>query len=299
MRHVVHFSGGVTSWGAARRVVDRFGAADTVLLFADTLMEDQDVYRFVVEAGADVYGVALADVSGLAARALSLSEDPASRARELVDLRCDAMCVLPSLRWIADGRDPWQVFEGERYIGNTRADPCSRILKRELLDRWGRETGSPDDVHYVGLDWTEPHRVERFRDAMAARGVTVAAPMAEAPYVSKADLCANVRRRGFEPPRLYALGFPHANCGGFCVKAGHAQFRRLLEVFPDRYREHERREERLREALGKDVTVLRDRRGGKQLPLTMRAFRGRVEANESIDLFDWGGCGCAVDEAGA
>lgn len=130
---------------------------------------------------------------------------------------------------------------------------------------------------------------------MSEKGFAVEAPMTEAPYLTKDQLCAEVRRRGFEPPRLYALGFPHANCGGFCVKAGQAHFKRFLEVFPERYAAHEAKEEALRAALGKDASVMRDRRRGKSLPLTMRAFRERVEANETIDLFDWGGCGCAVD----
>jgi hypothetical protein len=259
MRHIVHFSGGITSWAAARRVVDRHGVERVVLLFADTLIEDEDVYRFLADASRDL--------------------------------------GIPLTR-IADGREPWQVFEDERFIGNSSKDPCSKILKRKLLDRWGRETAEPGDIHYIGLDWTEPHRVERFTAAMGKKGFTVEAPMTEAPYLTKSQLCDEVRRRGFEPPRLYAMGFPHANCGGFCVKAGQAQFKRLLEVFPERFAHHEAAEEKLRSLLGKDVSIMRDRRRGKSLPLTMRDFRERVQRNETIDLFDWGGCGCAVDIEG-
>lgn len=160
MKHVVHFGGGVTSWAAARRVVDRHGPTDVVLLFADTKREDDDMPRFLAD--------------------------------------CERDLGVPFTR-IADGRDIWQVFEDERYIGNSRADPCSKILKRELLDRWAREHCAPEDVHYVGLDWTEPHRVERFTAAMAAKGVKVECPLTEAPYLTKADWCAEVRRRGFEP----------------------------------------------------------------------------------------------------
>jgi hypothetical protein len=253
--HVVRMSGGLTSWGAARRVVDAHGTAGVVLLFADTRIEDEDLYRFLADCARDL--------------------------------------GLPITR-IADGRTPWEVFRDERYLGNTRADPCSKILKRELLDRWTAQN-APGATHYVGLDWTEQHRVDRFKAAMHAQGVAVAAPLCEPPYVTKSDLAAEVRRRGFEPPRLYALGFPHNNCGGFCVKAGQSQFRLLLKALPERYAHHEAQEEALRAHLGKDVAIMRDRRGGKPLPLTMRAFRERVQQNESIDLFDWGGCGCAVD----
>jgi hypothetical protein len=39
-----------------------------------------------------------------------------------------------------------------------------------------------------------------------------------------------------------------------------------------------------------------DRRGdGKKKPLPMRVLRERIEAGESFDRHDWGGCGCALD----
>jgi 3'-phosphoadenosine 5'-phosphosulfate sulfotransferase (PAPS reductase)/FAD synthetase len=50
------FSGGVGSWAAARRVVEKHGTEDLVLLFADTLIEDEDTYRFLREAAANVGG---------------------------------------------------------------------------------------------------------------------------------------------------------------------------------------------------------------------------------------------------
>ena len=70
-------------------------------------------------------------------------------------------------------------------------------------------------------------------------------------------------------------------------------------MLPDVYRRHEAEEEKLRHRLGKDVAILRDRRGGKTRPLPMREFRERIEAGGQCDLFDWGGCGCfGEDEEG-
>lgn len=107
---------------------------------------------------------------------------------------------------------------------------------------------------------------------------------------------------GIKPPRLYAFGFPHNNCGGFCVKAGFAQFALLLRTMPERYAFHERKEEETRQILKAkncsswDFSVLSDRRGdGKKKTLTLRQFRKRIEAGESFDRNDWGGCGCALD----
>ena len=53
---VVMLSGGAGSWGAARRVVDRHGREGLTLLFADTLIEDDDLYRFLLEATANLTG---------------------------------------------------------------------------------------------------------------------------------------------------------------------------------------------------------------------------------------------------
>jgi hypothetical protein len=64
---------------------------------------------------------------------------------------------------------------------------------------------------------------------------------------------------------------------------------------PDRYAQHEREEEALRSYLGKDVAVMRDRRGGQSRPMTMKEFRERIEAGAVHDRHDWGGCGCAID----
>lgn len=166
MNHVVHFSGGITSWGAARRVVDRHGLYSTWLLFADTLIEDNDVYRFLIEAAGDLHGADWMRTSDLRAQALALPPitEMGDRREALRRLSVATMGRLHRVRWIADGRDPWQVFADERFIGNTKVDPCSKILKRELLDRWGRENAQ-HDIHYVGLDWTEPHRVGGSRPA--------------------------------------------------------------------------------------------------------------------------------------
>lgn len=247
--HVVSFSGGVGSYMAAKRA-----PADAVLLFADTLIEDEDLYRF------------LDDASERLGR-------PITR--------------------VADGRNPWEVFRDVRFIGNSRVDPCSRMLKRELLRRWIKEHCDPKTTTvYLGIDWTEMHRMAGAAKRWAPWKVE--APMCDRPYLSKPQMLDELRADGLEVPRLYKLGAVHNNCGGFCIKAGHAQFAWLLREMPERYRWHEEQEEALRAELG-DVAVLRDRRGGEVRPLTMRALRERIEAGGQIDLLDWGGCGCAVD----
>ncbi|KUN34809.1 hypothetical protein AQJ30_27435 [Streptomyces longwoodensis] len=73
---------------------------------------------------------------------------------------------------------------------------------------------------------------------------------------------------------------------------------RLLEVFPERYARAEAAEAKMRRLLGKDVSILRDRRGGATKPLTLAALRRRIEEQpDQLDLFDEGGCGCFTELA--
>ena len=266
-KHIILFSGGVGSWMAAQRVKKEFGPENMILLFTDTMIEDKDLYRFLEEA-ADNIGAPLVRV--------------------------------------ADGRTPWSVFHKQRMMANTRADPCSRILKRELGDKWIESRFTPSEcVVYVGIDWSEINRFEGGKKTKT--GVTLGlrrrklpyiyeAPMIKPPYMSKRGMLDELILIGIKPPRLYAMGFPHNNCGGFCVKAGQAHFKLLLENFPERYNYHEKMEERFRQYVGKDVSILRDRRGGPVKPLTLRQHRENIEAAAPIDELDFGGCGCYVDD---
>lgn len=97
MKYVMSFSGGLCSWFAARRLVEWHGRKNIVLLFADTLIEHYDLYRFMNDASEDL-GVPITRIS-----------------KDIT---------------------PWDVFFKHRMMGNTIVDMCSRELKREFLDSW-------------------------------------------------------------------------------------------------------------------------------------------------------------------
>lgn len=235
-----------------------------VLLFADTLIEDPTLYDFV-EAAADNVGA-------------------------------------PLVR-IADGRTPHEVFRDVKYMGNARVDPCSKHLKRDLLDRWRvANCSEAETTYYVGIDWTEKHRIEKLAKRIAPWRCE--APMTNVPYLSKADMIAWAKSEGLTPCKLYDEGFPHANCGGTCCKAGIAQWELLFRTHPDRFAVWEANEQWMLENVSPDAYMLRDRRGGTTTALTLKALRERIEKHErenpslpclSFDeAMDWGGCGCAV-----
>lgn len=250
---VVMFSGGATSWAAGKRAVAAYGRDHTRLLFSDTLIEDEDLYRFLPEAAANIGA--------------------------------------PFVR-IAEGRTPWQVFFAERFLANSLVDPCSRILKRQMLDRWLETNCDPADTVLVyGFDWSEGHRLKRMVDYGGPWQRT--APLLERPWLLKRQVVDLLRAEGIRPPRLYELGFQHNNCGGACVKAGQASWALLLRHFPDRYLFWEQKEQEFRETVSKNVAILTDRSGdGKKKPLTLRAFRERIQSGGQYDMFDHGACGC-------
>jgi len=256
MKRVVMFSGGIGSWAAARRVADEHGTADMTLLFADTLIEDLDLYRFLDQAAANIGA--------------------------------------PLVR-LCDGRTPFQVFRDERFFGNSRVDPCSKILKRKLLDKWRNEHCSPaDTVIYLGLDWSEKHRLNRLLERV--KTWRYEAPLADRPTISKAGMLKWAESYGIEPPALYGLGFPHNNCGGACVKAGKAHWRHLLRTLPEVFAKWEHEEREFIAWIGKKTTILRNMNGS---PLTLEEFRIREERQAVLVRDDseeeWGGCGCAIE----
>lgn len=252
---VVMFSGGLGSWAAARRVAATHGTERLTLLFTDTLVEDPDLYRFLKEAASNIGG-------------------------ELVRLQ--------------EGRTIWEVFRDERFLGNHRVDPCSKILKRELADRWLKENRDPSTtVVYVGIDWSESHRYERLRERR--KPWIYEAPLCDAPYLTKTDILRDLASTGIRPPRLYGLGFSHNNCGGGCVKAGIGHFAHLYKTLPDVFAVWEREEDALRQYLGGNVSILTDRTGGERKPLPLSALRQRLDRGGQVDMFEIGGCGCFSD----
>lgn len=258
---VVQFSTGLGSAEVARRAIEQHGADQVVLLTADTRVEDADNWRFAHEFVEQLGG----------------------------GVRWEILC---------DGRTPMQVGRDHRAVPSDRMAICSRVLKRELLRKWIDANCDPaTDVIALGYDWTEPKRLTAALPHWAP--FTVICPMMDEPLTEKLalyDYWNDVL--GIKPPRLYDLGFPHANCGGACVRSGQAAWAMTLDKLPEVYAEWEREEETTMVMLGKKVTILTDRtkealasNGGKRRPLSLQEFRLRLQAGGAHDG-DMGACGC-------
>jgi hypothetical protein len=236
---VVQYSGGIASWTVAQRVAARYGTDDLVLLFANTQIEDDDLYTFM-RAGADQLGAPLVEV--------------------------------------ADGRTPWQVFEDRQLLGNSRLAPCSYHLKILPCRNWLTAHADPaDTVLYIGVDPSAQDRKRAPAIERGWAPWRVEFPLLDEPELTKDDMLAEARALGLTPPEAYSKGWLHANCGQRCVRGGQKHWLRTLRYYPDRFADYENREQEFRRALGKDVAILKERSGGVTRPLPLAELRRRHE----------------------
>lgn len=258
--YVVLLSGGITSWAAAKRIAETHGTDRMTLLFADTGMEDEECYQFVHEGSENI----------------------------------GAPLVI-----IKEGRTPWELFRDQKMIGTSKADICSRILKRDPLDKWRNANCNPETTKMVvGILWDESHRIDRLQEL--CKPWQYIAPLCDKPWISKAQCIEWAKQEGLHIPRLYDLGFAHNNCGGFCIKAGRAAFANLLRRMPERYAWHEQQEQETRAWQAENGVqmghVLYKDRNGTRERITLKDFREELESHgdEFEGANEWGGCGCAL-----
>lgn len=90
--------------------------------------------------------------------------------------------------------------------------PCTVSLKKEARQQW--EIRNKVDWHVLGFGYEEKHRHERF--ILTERSNVL--PVLIDAKLTRQDCFDIIVRAGIEPPRVYAMGYPNANCIG-CVKA--------------------------------------------------------------------------------
>ena len=255
VKHIVSFSGGLGSFSTAADVIGRYGTEDTVLVFCDTMIEHPDLYRFLYEA-ADKLGAQLV--------------------------------------YLADGRDPWQVFHDRKYQGNTRLAHCTTELKGKVFKNWLLSNYKPEEcVLYLGFSVGEEHRLKTAENNWYP--YRVKSPLTEPPYTSKSEVLNLLDELDIKMPELYTKGFLHNNCGGFCVKAGTKQFKKLLKEYPHVYIHHEAKQEKLKSELKTFRPFLRMFKDKKTYYVTLKEFREYVESGGEVDPFEAPGCGCFTD----
>ena len=257
-KYIVSFSGGIGS--AASALLAFENGLDFECVFADTLIEDEDLHRFNSD---------IARVIG----------------KEIIKVSC--------------GMTPWDVFKKVKYIGNTRTAHCSSVLKTDVVRNWITKNCTNNGIKAIlilGMGKDEQDRIERAKAKWAP--IEVDSLLARYNLTSHCSRTEIIEKYGVKLPRLYDHGFPHNNCGGFCVRSGQTQFATLLKAFPERYQWHVEQEEIAYREIGESARpFLRKNINGVTTYMKLSEFRDKVQSGEiDVDPYEFGGCACFVDE---
>ena len=216
-----------------------------ILVFMDTSFEDDDNYRFLSDCEKR-WGVSIVQ--------------------------------------LAEGRTPYEVSRAKHVIPNSRVAPCTKRLKLDPFKKWLRDN-YPEATIHIGYDYSEMHRIDATNKAYGELGYKVDYPLLWKPYEFRPYSQTVKEDWGIEPPRMYRMGYTHANCGGRCVKQGQGDWIRTLINFPERYAEVEEWEREMRKNPTNENYALLKRMTGKEIiPLTLESLRKEYEITKSVNL---------------
>ena len=256
MKHIISISGGVGSYFTLKRVLEKNDKTDVIAVFCDTLAEDGDLYRFLLDI------------------------------EKKLDIEIVRLC---------QGKTPFELAWEENFLYNSRIASCSKKLKSRPFRAWLKEHYQPDEcILYLGIDWTETHRKDAIEKNYAPYQVRF--PMCEKPYLDKPEMLQLLKADGIEIPYLYKAGFSHNNCGGACVKGGIGHWKHLLETDRRKFLEWENKEQEFRRKIGKDVSILKRKGKPYTLYDLRQSVEGQGIQLTLEEVCDIGGCGCFVEE---
>lgn len=148
-----------------------------------------------------------------------------------------------------------EVWRRKAFMKGQRGAPCSRALKRTVLDAMKR----PDDVLVFGFTAEEADRFEDFKERN--QELKCEAPLVDA-GIGKGDCLAMVKRAGITLPLAYRQGYANANCIG-CPKGGEGYWNHVRKVHPLVFRARMDRQE----SIGPGAYFFRHRDTGERFGL--------------------------------
>ena len=256
MKHIISLSGGIGSYFTLKRVIESRVSIEDI----------ECIFCDTLNENGDLYRF-LDDIE------------------KKFNIKITRLCV---------GKTPYQLSWEENFLYNSRVANCSKILKSKPFKEYIKKYEPNDIILYFGIDFTESHRTNAIIKNYAP--IECKFPMCEKPYLYKNEMLDLLKQDGIEVPNLYKQGFSHNNCNGCCVKAGIGHYKLLLETDRDKFIEMENFEQRMREKLNKNVSILK--RNGK--PFTLKELREIVDNEPKqlslCELQDIGGCACFIEE---
>jgi hypothetical protein len=316
-KHVVMYSGGAGSAWVGNYVANKFGWENTILLHTDTKWEDEDNYRFMNDC-ARYIGVGITNIEE--------GRNPEEIFKE--DLYFGNFGTAPCSKklkmnqtfeyvqeLLINGIKPILYF-GIDYNEVRRAPRIAYNYKHNVdvfedgievrFPLIGEIDGMPvnGDQLLFGTDYLTADKMPKMYNEMVY-GCLEAQNFVKCEINSKQEIS---EKWGVKLPRMYALGFSHANCAGRCIKAGRGHYATLYKVWPERYAEQEQMEREINEAQlaknGRRYTILSkiietgelDDKGKpkkKKVPFSLEEYRKEVlepmemdRPYEQLTIFD-------------
>lgn len=121
----------------------------------------------------------------------------------------------------------WHVWESRQYISGIDGAPCTSHLKINPRIAFQR----PDDIHVFGYtaDKRDVMRAEALRENWP--DLKIMTPLIDR-GITKAACLAMIKTAGIKPPRVYAMGFPCANCIPCCKATSPDYWSLVRKEFP-------------------------------------------------------------------
>ena len=137
----------------------------------------------------------------------SEDEDNARFMRDCVEWFGKEVTILKSDKY----ESTWDVWEKRKYICGIAGAPCTGELKIKPRLKFQRA----DDIHVFGYtaDSNDVRRAKSLREHYP--DLIVKTPLIDR-GITKAACLAMIEKAGLKPPRVYAMGFPNANCIPCC-----------------------------------------------------------------------------------
>lgn len=175
---VVWFSCGAASAVAAKLTLDRYGASHEIRVVNNPVLEEDEDNRR--------FSVEVASWLGV----------------EIEDARCAEFPAASAV----------EVWEKRRFMSGVAGAPCTMLLKKRARQEW--QAKHQPQWHVLGFTADEKARHDRF----VLTEIQNVLPVLIDAGMSKEHCYDYLLACGIQPPRVYAMGYPNANCIG-CVKA--------------------------------------------------------------------------------
>lgn len=126
--------------------------------------------------------------------------------------------------------DTWDVWVKRKYISGIAGAPCTSELK--IAPRLAFQ--QPGDVHIFGYtaDANDMKRADTLRENWP--DLQIETPLIDRGLTKSACL-AMIMSAGINPPRVYAMGFPNANCIPCCKAQSPAYWSLVRHRFPSEF----------------------------------------------------------------